>query len=177
METLKVILHTNGDDKCLQNVVNYPMGKDQVLKEGFGIDINNSKNAAFQFKAVAKFHNNQDKTPVFHYMTSFTNETAPTPEKAMELGKEIFKPITDTHLSVIGTHFKERDECSYHDHIVVSPTNFYDGSILYGDNATNFAMAQRMADITGKPTKLIVRKENQKEWECSRIFVPQDDED
>ena len=85
METLKVILHTNGDDKCLQNVVNYPMGKDQVLKEGFGIDINNSKNAAFQFKAVAKFHNNQDKTPVFHYMTSFTNETAPTPEKAMEL--------------------------------------------------------------------------------------------
>ena len=84
METLKVILHTNGDDKCLQNVVNYPMGKDQVLKEGFGIDINNSKNAAFQFKAVAKFHNNQDKTPVFHYMTSFTNETAPTPEKAME---------------------------------------------------------------------------------------------
>jgi len=34
-----------------------------------------------------------------------------------------------------------------------------------------------MADITGKPTKLIVRKENQKEWECSRIFVPQDDED
>ena len=108
METLKVILHTNGDDKCLQNVVNYPMGKDQVLKEGFGIDINNSKNAAFQFKAVAKFYNNQDKTPVFHYMTSFMNETAPTPEKAMELTKEMFKPITDTHLSVIGTHFKVR---------------------------------------------------------------------
>ena len=52
-------------------------------------------------------------------MTSFTNETAPTPEKAMELGKEIFKPITDAHISVIGTHFKEREKCSYHDHVII----------------------------------------------------------
>ena len=29
--------------------------------------------------------NNKDKTPVFHYMTAFTGETAPTAEKAMEL--------------------------------------------------------------------------------------------
>ena len=108
-------------------------------------------------------------------MTSFTNETAPTPEKAMELGKEIFKPITDTHLSVIGTHFKEREKCSYHDHVVVSPTNFLDGTMLYGDNTTNFALAQRMADITGQPTQLVVRKENETEWKCSTIFVPQND--
>ena len=33
METFKLILHTNGDDKCLRNVVNYPIGKDQVLKD------------------------------------------------------------------------------------------------------------------------------------------------
>ena len=29
MEVFKVIKHTNGDDKCLMNVVNYPIGKDQ----------------------------------------------------------------------------------------------------------------------------------------------------
>jgi len=55
-----------------------------------------------------------------------------------------------------------------------NPTNFYDGSMLYGDNTTNFAFAQCMADITGQPTQPVVRKENETEWKCSTIFVPQD---
>lgn len=177
METFKVILHTNGDDKCLRNVVNYPIGKDQLSKEGIGIDSDDSQNAAEQFKAVAQFFGNQDKTPVFHYMLSFTNESAPTAERAMELGKEIFEPITNSHLTAIGTHYKLRDDCSYHDHIVVSPTNIYDGSMIYADNTTNFAMAQRMADITGKPTQLVIRREDESEWTCERKFVPNDDED
>lgn len=59
METFKVILHTNGDDKCLRHVVNYPIGKDQLLKEGIGIDSDDSQNAAEQFKAVAQFFGNQ----------------------------------------------------------------------------------------------------------------------
>ncbi|SHM38468.1 hypothetical protein SAMN04487860_10443 [Ruminococcus flavefaciens] len=37
METLKVILHTNGDDKCLEHVVNYPIGKDLYRCEQFCI--------------------------------------------------------------------------------------------------------------------------------------------
>lgn len=39
-----------------------------------------------------------------------------------------------------------------------NPTNFYNGSMLYGDNTTNFALAQCMADITGQPTQPVVRK-------------------
>lgn len=177
METFKIILHTNGDDKCLRNVVNYPIGKDQLLKEGFGIDPNNSPNAFQQFKGIAEFYNNQDKTPVFHYITSFTEETAPTAERAMEIAKEVFEPITESHLAAIGTHFKKRDNCSFHNHAVVSPTNFNDGTMLYADNKTNFAMAQRMADVTGKPTQLVVRKEDGSEWKCPKIFIPQDDEE
>ncbi len=34
-----------------------------------------------------------------------------------------------------------------------------------------------IADVMGKSTQLVVRKENQAEGECSRIFIPQDDED
>lgn len=177
METFKVILHTNGDDKCLKNVVNYPIGKDQILKEGFGIDQYNSTNAYKQFKAVARFFGNEDKTPVFHYVTSYTEESAPTPEKAMELTKKIFKPLTDTHLTGMGIHEKQRDECKYHGHTAMSPTDVKTGAMLYADNTTNKALAQRMADVTGKPTKLVVRKEDETEWECKQIFVPRDDEE
>lgn len=177
METFKLILHTNGDDKCLRNVVHYPIGKDQVLKEGYGIDPNNSHNACIQFKAVADFYGNQDKTPIFHYMTSYTEETAPTPEIAMELTKEIFKPLTDTHLTGIGIHEKLRGECKYHGHTAMSPTDVKTGAMLYADNTTNYALAQRMADVTGKPTQLVIRKEDGTEWTCKQKFVPRDDED
>ncbi|WP_024860525.1 relaxase/mobilization nuclease domain-containing protein [Ruminococcus flavefaciens] len=177
MEYIKVIKHTNGDDKCLKNVVNYPIGKDQVLKEGFGINPNDSKEAMRQFQSVAKFWDNQDKTPVFHYMTAFTGETAPTAEKAMELTKEIFKDITDSHLAATGTHYKDREWNWYHNHTAVSPTNINDGSMLYADNSTNFALAQNMADVTGQPTKLIIRKEDGTEVEIPKVFVPHDYED
>lgn len=177
METFKLILHTNGDDKCLRNVVNYPIGKDQVLKEGFGIDPNSSGNAAVQFRAVGRFWGNEDKTPVFHYVQSFTKETAPTPEKAMELTKQTFDPLLSRHLAGIGIHDKERDDCKYHSHTAMSPTDIYDGKMIYADNKTNFALAQRMADITGKPTQLVIRKEDGTEWTCKQKFVPHDDED
>ena len=177
MEVFKVIKHTNGDDKRLMNVVNYPIGKDQVLKEGFGIDPNDSNQAFQQFKSVAEFWGNQDKSPCFHYVTSFTSETAPTAEKAMELTKEIFKEITDTHLTAMGTHCKENDGGKYHSHTVASPTNIYDGSMLYGDYKTNYALAQRVADVTGQPTQLFEYKENGKEKKCPIVFVPHDYED
>lgn len=177
METFKVILHTNGDKKCLYKVMKYPIDKDQLISEGFGVNPYDPKSAMVQFENTAKFWGNQDKTPIFHYMTSFTDETAPTAEKAMELTKKIFEPLTNDHLALMGVHNKERGKCSMHSHTTVSPTNINDGSMLYADNTTNYAMAQRMADITGQPTKLVIRKENKHEWECPKIFYPQTDED
>lgn len=51
-----------------------------------------------QFKKTAEFFNNEDKTPLFHYMTSFTSETAPTAEKTMELTEKIFDELLKTTL-------------------------------------------------------------------------------
>ena len=34
-----------------------------------------------------------------------------------------------------------------------------------------------MADVTGQPTQLIVRREDETEWKCEQIFVPCDDEE
>lgn len=177
MEYLKVIKHTNGDDKCLENVVNYPIGRDQFLKEGFGINPDDSYQAFKQFKKVAEFWGNENCTPCFHYVTAFTGETAPTAEKAMELTTAIFKDITDSHLAATGTHFKDREWNQYHNHTVVSPTNINNGSLMYGNNTTNFALAQKMANVTGQPTKLIIRKEDGTEVEVPQVFVPHDYED
>ena len=173
METLKVILHTTGDDKCLKNVLNYVIVKESILKKVFGINPDNPNAALLQFKKAADFFDNQCYTPIFHYITSYTKKTAPTAEKAMELTKALFEPLTQFHLAVEVVHFKERDGSSYHSHTAVSPTNIHNVSMLYGDNRTNYALAQRLSNITGEPVKLIIKSENGKEWECPRIFTPQ----
>ena len=80
-----------------------------MLKTGFGVDPYNTKNAVMAFTKTAEFFGNENKSKVFHYVISFTNETAPTAESAMELAKEILKPITDNHLAVVGVHNKDRD--------------------------------------------------------------------
>jgi len=177
MEQIKVIKHTDADTRCLENVVNYPIGKDQILKTGFGVDPYNTKNAVMAFTRTAEFFENENKSKVFHYVISFTNETAPTAESAMELAKKILKPITDNHLAVVGVHSKERDGGSYHVHAAVSPTNFRNGSMLYCDNRTNYALAQSVANVTGQPSKLSVRydvmgEKEAKEWSCGKIFIP-----
>jgi uncharacterized protein YaiE (UPF0345 family) len=90
----------------------------------------------------------------------------------MELTEKIFDELTQNHLALISIHNEVRVDSDYHSHTFMSPTNYKNGSMLYGDNATTFALAQRMANITGQPTKLIVRKENWNEWEHNKIFYP-----
>lgn len=177
MEIFKLILHTHGGYSYIDNAAKYPIDGRQALAKGFGVNPYDHKIAAMQFKKTGEYFNNQDKTPLFHFNPSYTTETAPTAEKAMEITEKIFEPYTSDHLTLMGIHQKERDTSSYHGHVMMSPTNYNNGSMLYSDNNTKFALAQRMADITGQPTKLVVRKENGKEWECPRIFVPQTDDD
>lgn len=172
MEIFKMILHTHGGYPYIDNGANYAMDGRQVLTKGFGINQYDPAIAAMQFKKTAEFFNNEDKTPLFHYMTSFTSETAPTAEKTMELTEKIFDELTQNHLALISIHNEVRADSDYHSHTFMSPTNYKNGSMLYGDNATTFALAQRMANITGQPTKLIVRKENGNEWEHNKVFYP-----
>lgn len=177
MEVFKVIIHTHGGYPYIDNGVNYPLDGRQSLAKGFGINPYDPKIAAMQFKKTAEFFNNQHKTPLFHYMTSYTPDTAPTPEKALELTEQIFAPLTENHQALIGIHNEDQGDSLNHAHTFMSPTNYNDGSMLYGDNTTNYALAQRMADITGQPTLLVIRKENKQEWECPKVFIPQTDDD
>ena len=173
MEILEVNIHTNGDENCLRNVVNYPISGEEVLAKGFGVTPYDSDAAFRQFRQTAEFFNNQGKTPVYHYMTSFTKETAPTAERAMELTQEIFEPIIKEHLTLIGAHNKARGNSCYHTHIVVSPTNYNDGSMLYANNAVLYNLACRVADATGQPCRLVVKPENKAQKEFHKMFYPQ----
>ena len=109
-------------------------------------------------------------------MISFTEDTAPTADEAMRLNEEIIRPFAKEHLVMSVVHNEKRDSSLFHVHNYVSTTNYNDGSMLYSDNRTNYGIAQRVADVTGKETALSVTYEQGKEGECPEIFTSQDEE-
>ena len=175
MEVFKVIIHTHGGNEYIRNAVSYVIDGRQVLERGYGVNPNDKNVAVMQLRKTAEYFRNQGKSPLFHYVTSYSSETAPTPEKAMELTGEIFSEITASHQALIGIHNEERGGSLHHAHTLVSPTDYRTGKMIYADNSTNYAMAQRMADVTGQPTKLVVRKEDETEWECPIVFTPREE--
>lgn len=177
MEILKVITHSHGGSNYINNGINYLFDERCVMSHGYGINPYDANIAAMQFKQNAKFWNNQNKNPFLHCMISFSQETAPTANDAMRLTDKIIESLTEDHFALSGVHNEKRAGSLHHTHNFISTTNFNDGSMIYADNATNYALAQRTADITGQPVTLVVKTEGGEEWECPQIFTPQNDEE
>ncbi len=177
MEVLKITTHAPGGENYVDNATDYLLDGREALAHGYGINPNNSKSAGMQFKQTAKFWNNQDKNPLIHCMLSFSSDTAPTVEEAMKLTDEILEPLTGEHLALSVAHNEEREGSSCHSHTLISTTNFNDGTMLYADNKSNYALAQRAADVTNQPVTLVVMNDRNVEWECPRVFIPQTEED
>lgn len=172
MEIFEVNIHTNADDNCLRNVVNYPIKGKEILSKGYGVSPYDTNDAVMQMKKPAEYWENTDKTPICHDVISFTREIAPTAEKALELAEKIFAPYIDDHLTLIGVHEEERGPSAFHTHIVFSPTNINDGSMMNSDNSGLFPIAQRVADITGQKCRLVVKPEDKKKKEYHTVFYP-----
>ena len=174
MELLKIITHAFGGDGYVDNATDYLFDGRCNIRHGYGINPNSHVSAGMQFKQTAKFWNNQDKNPFIHCMLSFSPETAPDPEIAMKLTAEIIEPLTDEHLALSGAHDEKRTGSIYHTHTFISTTNINNGTMMYPDNKTNYALAQRAADVTGQPVKLVVDngKRDDDGWECPKTFYP-----
>ena len=177
MEIFKIITHAPGGENYVDNATDYVLDGREVLALGYGINPNNADSAGMQFKQTARFWDNQDKNPLIHCMISYSTDTAPTAEDAMRLTGEILEPLTDDHLALSVAHNETREGSSYHSHTLISTTNLNDGTMLYADNKSNYALAQRAADVTGQPVALVVMNDRNEEWECPRVFIPQTDED
>ncbi len=172
MEIFEVNLHTTGDNDCLRSVVGYPIKGNEVLSKGYGVTPHDTYSAALQFRKTAEFWGNEEKTPVYHDVLSFTKKTAPTAEKAMELTQEIFSAYLDDHLSLIGVHHKARGPSEFHTHTVISPTNYRNGKLMYADNSTLFPLAQHAADVMQETVRLVVKPEDKEKKEFHRLFYP-----
>ena len=177
MQVIKIITHANGGDDYRLNAMRYCLDERCILKKGYGVDIRNPETAAMHFRNVDAFWNKYNKNPFIQYMISFDKETVSTPEEAMRLTQEIMEPTAKDHLTLCVAHKSERADSLYHTHSYAGATNIHNGSMIYSDNKTNCAMAQRAADVIGKPVRLVVDYGKGKEWECNSIFVPAADED
>ena len=176
MEIVRIITRASGGDTYIENAAKYVLDDRAVLTKSYGVSKLSADSASMQFKNTARFWNNHEKNPQMHLILSYTNKTAPTAEDAMRLTEEIIQPLTENHLALSCIHNRESEDSSYHSHSLISTTNFNDGTMLYSDNATNKAIAKKMANVTQEPVELYVEYDNGKEWKCPTVFVPDDDE-
>lgn len=174
MEILKVIRNTGNGSAYMRNAVAYPLTKGQVAQFGYGVNPYDVNAAVNSFSQVAKYYGNENKNPVFHFVLSYDKETADSPEAALNVTKEIFAPLGEEHLMVIGIHEKERGSSEYHAHAVMSPTNLETGRMFSGCNNDLFGVAQRVADITENNCKLEIEKKGNMKADYSRTFSPSD---
>ena len=177
MEILKIITRANGGDDYIDNAVDYIFDGRCDKIQGYGISSNDADSAKLQFKKIAEFDGNQDKNPFIHTMLSYTPETAPTTDVAMALTDKILEPYIEDHAAISCSHPKETEGSKCHTHTCISTTNINGGKMMCPDNKTTYAMAQRVADVTGQPTKLVVENVKKVEWECPKTFYPQNEED
>ena len=82
-----------------------------------------------------------------------------------------------SHLYILSFVFFEPAVKGVGTHTCISTTNINGGKMMCPDNKTTYAMAQRVADVTGQPTKLVVENVKKVEWECPKTFYPQNEED
>ena len=160
MEILKIFTYTGCTKDYWEHIMLYPSNEDSVAVKGYGVDDSNPENAERQFKAMAKYYGNENKNPFNQYMVSLTKETAPDAETAMAINEKFLEPLKEDHQVLAGVHKKHRENSDYHLHDYVSSTNIKNGRMLYADNKTNFAMAQRLADITQQEVMLQIGDDN-----------------
>ena len=87
MEQLIILIHTNADEAGIRAIINYPRKGKEVLKKGYGVTRYNTDDAVMQMMSTASYWGNLGKSPICHAVLSFTEGTAPTPEKALELAE------------------------------------------------------------------------------------------
>ena len=172
MEIFEVIKHTHADNQCFERVVGYPIKGKEVIAKGFGVTPYDKKAAIMQMRAVAEYWGNTWKTPICHIVLSFTRETAPTAERALELALKIFAPYIPNHQTLVGVHHAVRKSSDYHVHVVYSPTNFRNGAMMRGDNTGMFPIAQSTANLTGQACKYVVKPEDKTKKEYHTVFYP-----
>ena len=172
MEFLSVTTHADGGEKYLHNLFRYLCDDRMILGMPYGVNAKAPKVIEAQFKLVASCFGNRNKNLVIHYMLSLSKEIAPNEWEAMYLLNEVFEPLTADHLVLIVVHKKEHLGSLYHGHVVVSTTNFIDGSFLSHNNKLNFMIAQRVADITGEECRLAVDFKSKKGQVFFKEFKP-----
>lgn len=165
IQIVKVITHTGAGEEYIRNAIHYAANEDSVAFKGYGVAERDPDTAAMQICNTANYFRNEGKNQLIQYMISFTRDVAPNAETAMNITDQAMEPLKGEHMMFIGGHRKQTKQSDYHTHTFAVTTNYETGKMLHATNAINYPIAQRVADITGSKTELIIERKKQLETE------------
>jgi len=125
MATIKAVVKKTTTTAGLKKAIDYIENPEKTLGGTLLTGVNcNPKNAFTEFMLTKEMYEKTDKVMAHHYSQNFDHNDNITPEKALELGKELAEKHFKDFEVVITTHV---DKEHIHNHILVNSVSFTTG--------------------------------------------------
>lgn len=132
MATIKAVKKKTNSKSGLKKIINYIEDPKKTL-DGKLIDGYNCtpENSYEEFITVKELRKNDKGVMAHHFTQNFNPNDNITPEKALELGKELVEQNFQGHQVIIATH---TDKEHIHNHFIVNSVNYKTGLKLINNN-------------------------------------------
>lgn len=132
MATIKAVKKKTNSKSGLKKSIDYIENPEKTL-EGKLIDGYNCtpENAYEEFIIVKELRENDKGVMAHHFTQNFDPKDNITPEKALELGRELAEKNFEGHQVIIATHI---DKEHIHNHLIVNSVNYQTGLKLVNNN-------------------------------------------
>lgn len=132
MATIKAVkkktTSKGGLKKTIDYIENPQKTDDKKLIEGYNCTTENAYN---EFVIIKELRENEKGVMAHHFTQNFDPKDNITPQKALELGKELAEKNFKGHQVIIATHI---DKQHIHNHLIVNSVNYETGKKLINNN-------------------------------------------
>jgi len=154
MDILKVIRHTDGGDKYLENGVNYNFKEKTEISEklvetvGYGVSGANPKQAHDQMYAVKEYYGKTEDNPLMHFIVSF-DKSVSNADTASDYTAKIADYLKNDYQMITSVHQENQGNSLYHAHIVMNSVNYNNGKLYHSGIGELKQLAMHVHDVTG----------------------------
>lgn len=154
MDILRIIRHTDGSDRYLNNAVKY--GFKEKLEEneklietvGYGVSGTNSRYAFNQMYATKKYFGKTGDNPLMHFVVSYDNNID-NAENASTYTAQIADNFKNDYQMITALHQEDQGNSKYHAHFIMNSVNFNNGKLYHSGISELKQLAMQVYNITG----------------------------
>ena len=150
-----------GDDEHREDLLNYITDDRAIAVGGNGVDYHDRENALAQMQTVTNYFDKSQYCPAVQVITTFDAKVK-DPDTAINYTKKIVDQLPDEYQNVYCVHEKDRENNSFHAHIMINPVSAKDGKLFDTSKKHMDQICEQISQITGSANQLIFKRKRKK---------------